>query len=134
MKFFLLIIALTFALNASADSILIGSLLENQKVKEHINIYTEKGYFLTSILDRKANEGIPVEERQGRGNYLIKLKKVELVDTEEGDVEKKEDIKKFTIITAYGRVDSIKEVLDTPVTPESNEEKPPVSEEDTGTN
>ena len=125
MKFFLAIIALTFALNASADSLLLGSLLENQQVKEHINTFTEQGYFLTSILDRKANEGIPVEERQGRGNYLIKLKKVELVDTEEGDVEKKESIKKFTIITAYGRVDSIKEVIDTPVINES-EEKPPV--------
>lgn len=131
MKYFLTALVLTFSLNTSADTILIGSLLENQQVKEHIFAFSEKGYLLTSILDRKANEGIPAEDRQGGGNYLIKLKKIELIDTEEGDVEKKETVKKFTVITAFGRVQKIEEIVEQPETNNTDVVQPPVETEET---
>lgn len=106
MKFILSVLVLTFSLNASAYTF-IGSLLENKKILEFIAVEKEAGFHLTSVLDRLANEGLTEDQRGARGHYLVKLIKIDLVDTEEGDVERKITIKKFDVRTDFGRVQTI---------------------------
>jgi hypothetical protein len=117
MKWLVMVSAMTICLNASAYTF-IGSLLENKKILEFIVQKKEEGLHLTSVLDRLANEGLSDEQRGARGLYLLKLKKVEMVDSADGDVIKKETIKKFDVRTDFGRVQSIEEIPETPVTPE----------------
>ena len=119
MKLVLTAIALTFAFNASALTF-IGSLLENQQILELLATQKEEGYNLTSVLDRLSNEGITEDQRGARGHYLLKLKKIELVDTEDGDVEKKETNRKFDVRTDFGRVQKVEEVVERPVETDSS--------------
>jgi len=113
MKLIFTALALTFSLNVLAVTY-IGSLLENQQILEFIAKEKDNGYHLTSVLDRLSNEGITEDQRGARGHYLIKLKKIEFVDTEDGDVEKKESNKKFDVRTDFGRVQKIEEIVETP--------------------
>jgi hypothetical protein len=117
MKLILSALALTFAINASAHTF-IGSLLENKKILDFVAEKKEEGLNLTSILDRLANEGITEDQRGARGHYILKLKKVEYIDSEDGGIEKKETVRKFDVRTDFGRVQSIKESIDTLVKPE----------------
>lgn len=110
---------MTFVLNASAYTF-IGSLLENKQILEFVAAKKEEGYHLTSVLDRLANEGLSEDQRGARGHYILKLKKVDFVDSEDGDVERVESIKKFDVRTDFGRVQGIEEVPETPVTPETD--------------
>lgn len=119
MKWLVAVFAMTFVLNASAYTF-IGSLLENKQILEFVALKKEEGFHLTSVLDRLANEGLSEDQRGARGHYLLKLKKVNLVDSEDGDVERVEIIKKFDVRTDFGRVQTIEEVLETPVTPETD--------------
>lgn len=127
MKLIITVLALTFALNASAYTI-IGSLLENKKILEFVSVKKEEGFHLTSVLDRLANEGLTEDQRGSRGHYLLKLKKVEFIDSEDGDIDRKETIKKFDVRTDFGRVQSIEEVPETPVQPEIEIVEPPVAD------
>jgi len=113
MKLIFTALALTFSLNVLAVTY-IGSLLENQQILEFIAKEKDNGYHLTSVLDRLSNEGITEDQRGARGHYLLKLKKVEFIDTEEGDVAKKETNKKFDVRTDFGRVQKIEEIVETP--------------------
>lgn len=119
---------MTFALNASAYTF-IGSLLENKQILEFVAQKKEEGLHLTSVLDRLANEGLSEDQRGARGHYLLKLKKVEMVDSEDGDVIKKETIKKFDVRTDFGRVQTIEEVPELPITPASDEIEMPETED-----
>ena len=110
---------MTFVLNASAYTF-IGSLLENKQILEFVAVKKEEGYHLTSVLDRLANEGLSEDQRGARGHYILKLKKVDFVDSEDGDVERVESIKKFDVRTDFGRVQGIEEVPEIPVTPEAD--------------
>jgi hypothetical protein len=116
MKWLLTVFAMTFVLNASAYTF-IGSLLENKQILEFVAQKKEEGFYLTSVLDRLANEGLSEDQRGARGHYLLKLKKIDLVDTEDGDIERKVTIQKFDVRTDFGRVQTIEEVPETPVTP-----------------
>ncbi len=124
MKLILTALALIFSLNAMAVTF-IGSLLENQQILEFIAKEKDNGYHLTSVLDRLSNEGITDDQRGARGHYLIKLKKIELVDTEDGDVEKKETNKKFDVRTDFGRVQKIEEIVENPSESNADITSPP---------
>ncbi len=119
MKCLVAVFAMTFVLNASAYTF-IGSLLENKQILEFVAEKKIEGLHLTSVLDRLANEGLSEEQRGARGHYLLKLKKVTLVDSEDGDVERQVVIKKYDVRTDFGRIQSIDEVPETPVTPEAD--------------
>jgi hypothetical protein len=114
MKSVLAVLALTFSLNSFAVTF-IGSLLENQQILEFVSKQKDEGYNLTSVLDRLANEGIDEDQRGARGHYLLKFKKIDLVDGEDGDVIRKETSKKYDIRTDFGRVQKIEEIIDRPV-------------------
>ncbi|MFT6069874.1 MAG: hypothetical protein ACJAT2_000888 [Bacteriovoracaceae bacterium] len=128
MKWFVTVFAMTFVLNASAYTF-IGSLLENKQILDFVAQRKEEGLHLTSVLDRLANEGLSEEQRGARGHYLLKLKKVTLVDSEDGDVERKVVIKKYDVRTDFGRIQSIDEVPETPVTAEADIVVTPETEE-----
>lgn len=114
MKSVFAVLALTFSLNAVAVTF-IGSLLENQQILAFVAEKKEEGFNLTSVLDRLANEGIDEGQRGARGHYLLKFKKIDLVDGEDGDVIRKETAKKFDVRTDFGRVQKIEEIIDRPV-------------------
>ncbi|MBK23354.1 MAG: hypothetical protein CME70_05050 [Halobacteriovorax sp.] len=124
MKLILTALALTFSINALAVTY-IGSLLENQQILEFIAKEKDNGYHLTSVLDRLSNEGITEDQRGARGHYLIKLKKIEFIDTEDGDVEKKESNKKFDVRTDFGRVQKIEEIVEAPTESNTDVISPP---------